>query len=193
MALSIDNWNINENICWYVRLAAGTSNIDVELYLSESDASAQTNLQASGISTGFGSSREVALTNEEGATTPVSLFQEEYSWHLQVTGASGDTAKIFKIKEFVELNEITNSIYRSSDIIQRRATAEINAHTHARITKTAPLGIHIPTLEVGQIVRLNSTRRNVNELAQVLSHRIVGTPNSLINEIDMAKFIGLKR
>jgi hypothetical protein len=193
MALSIENWNINENICWYVRMAAGVSSINAELYLSESDASAQTNLQASGSSLGFGVSREIALTNEESATTPVSLFQPEYTWHIKVSGESGDTTKIFKIKEFVELDEITDSIYRSSYIIQRRATAEINAHTHAKITKTVPLGIHIPTLEVGQIVRLNSTRRSVNELAQVLSHRIVGTPNSLINEIDMAKFIGLKR
>lgn len=142
MALSIDNWNIKENIIWYVRLVTGASNIEVELYLSESDATAQTNLQASGNSSGFGSNLDVVLTNEAGATTPVSFFQEEYSWHIKVTGASGDTAKIFKIKEFVELGEIIHSIYRSSDIIQRRATAEINAHTHARITKTALLGIH---------------------------------------------------
>ena len=191
--VSVVNWNIDENIVWYVRLADSGSAVSVEMYLTEEDAEAQTNLQASGESSGYGSSLEVTLTNEEEAETPVSFFRDEYSWHLIVAGQSGDGTKIFKVKEFVEMDEISHSIYRSSELITARATAEINAHTHAAIVRNLSLGIHLPEIEVGDIAGLDSTRLAVNDLSQIHEHQIVGTPASLISEIETKKYLELKR
>jgi hypothetical protein len=193
MSFSIINWNISENIVWYVRLADTGSAVLVELYLTEADAEAQTNLQASGESAGYGSSLEVTLTNEEDASAPVSIFQAGYDWHLVVAGQNGDETKIFRIREFVDLDEIAHSAYRNSLLVEARATAEINAHTHARITRTVLLGSHLPQIEPGDILGLDSDRRGINDLSQVFEHRIAGTFNSLVSELDAIKFLGLKR
>jgi len=191
--LSVVNWNIDENIVWYVRLADSGSAILVEMYLTQADAEAQTNLQASGGSSGYGSSLEVTLTNEEDAETPVTFFRDEYSWHLIVSGQNGDDTKIFKVKEFVEMDEISHSIYRSGDLITARATAEINAHTHAAIVRNVSLGIHLPEIEVGDIAGLDSDRRGVDDLGQIHEHQIIGTPDSLVSDIEVRKYLELKR
>lgn len=193
MAFSIVNWNIDENRVWYVRLSDNGANILVELYLTQADAQAQSNRQASGVSTGFGTALEITLVNEVGATVPVSLFRDEYIWHLIISGQDGDTTKIYKIKEFIEMDEVSHAIYRNSSLISARATAEIDAHTHAAIIRSIALGVHLPTLEVGDIAALNSTRRGVNDLSQVTEIEITGTPNSLINSIETRKYLELKR
>ena len=193
MALSVGNWNIDENIVWYVRLADSGSAVSVEMYLTQADAETQTNLQAGGESSGYGSSLEVTLTNEEEATTPVTFFRDEYSWHLVVAGQSGDDTKIFKVKEFVEMDEISHSIYRNSALITDRATAEINAHTHAAIVRNVSLGMHLPEIEVGDIAGLDTDRHGVDDLSQVQEHQIIGTPDSLVSEIETRKYLGLKR
>jgi len=191
--LSIENWNIDENIVWYVCLADSGSAVSVEMYLSQADAEAQTNMQASGESSGYGSGLEVTLTNEEGAETPVTVFRDEYSWHLTVAGQNGDDTKIFKVKEFVEMDEISHSIYRSSALVTARATAEINAHTHAAIIRQISLGIHLPEIEVGDIAGLDSARRGIDDLGQIHEHQIIGTPDSLVSDIEVRKYLELKR
>ena len=193
MALAIQNWNIAENMKWFVRMEDSGSGVSVELYLTQADAEAQANLQASGESSGYGSALEVTLTNEEGASTPVSLFLGEYSWHLLVAGASGDGVKIFQIKEFVDMDEISHPIYRTSDLVQARAAAEINARTHAAIIRNIALGTHLPDIEVGEIAGVNSARRGMNDLGQVHEHQIIGTPESLISEVEVRKYLELKR
>ncbi len=193
MTFSIINWNIDENITWFARLEDTGSAILFELYLTQADAEAQSNLQASGVSSGYGVELEITLDNESGATVPVTLFQGEYEWHVVVAGQNGDPAKIYKIKAFVELDEISHAIYRNSTLITSRATAEINAHTHAAIIREISLGVHLPELEVGQIAGINSTRRGINDLSQVIDIQITGTPDSLITEIETRKYIELKR
>jgi hypothetical protein len=193
MALSIINWNIDENRVWFVRLSDTGTAVLVELYLTQADAEAQTNLQASGVSTGYGTILEVTLVNESGATVPVSLFRDEYAWHIMVAGQNGDATKIYKIKEFIEMEEISHAIYRNSTLITARATAEIDAHTHAAIIRNIPLGTHLPELEVGQVMGFNSTRRGINDLSQVTDHEIIGSPNSLISVIETRKYLELKR
>lgn len=192
MAFSIANWNIAENIVWFARLADSGADISVKLYLSQADAEAQTNMQASG-SCGYGSNKDVTLINESGATKPVSLFRDDYGWHLMVSGTSGDSTKIFKVKEFVNLEEISHAIYRNSSLITARATAEINAHTHAAIVRQISLGTHLPSLEAGDIARLTSTRRGLDDYGQIFEHTITGTPGSLISEIEVRKYLELKR
>lgn len=191
--LAIVNWNVAENRVWFARLSDTGTEISVELYLTLADAQAQTNMQASGESAGYGASLEIILSNESGATVPVSLFQDGYDWHLIISGANGDTTKIFKVKEFVEMDEISHSVYRTSDIIEARASAEINAHAHAKIIRSLVLGIHLPSLEPGNVVNLQSVRRALNVYGQVFEHRITGTTDSLISELEAISFLELKR
>jgi hypothetical protein len=198
MALLIQSWNLNPNREWFARLADAGSSISVELYLTQADAQAQTNRQAHGATSGFGSALGVTLTNDTGAAAPISLFQSTYSWHLMVSGSDGDATKIFRMKAFVDLDEIEHPIYRNEALITSRATAEIDAHTHARIAKDIALGTHIPTLEPGDIVRVQSTRRGKNELLQMAEHRIMaeisgGGQVSLINSITAVGYLALRR
>lgn len=196
--LSISSWNINPNRMWWVRLSDAGSAIRAELYLSQADAEAQTSLQAAGTSTGFGIGLPITLANESGATEPVALFQDIYSWHLLVSGADGDPVKIYRVKEFVDLDEISDPIYRNEDLIATRAKAEIDAHTHATITKDIALGSHIPTLEPGDVVQLASSRRGKTELLQAMEHRIAGEVSdsgemSLTSSLIAAGYLALKR
>lgn len=193
MALSIVNWNIDENRVWFVRLSDTGSAVLVELYLTQADAQARNNLQASGTSTEYGTALEIILINEIGAIVPVTLFRDEYAWHIMVAGVNGDTVKIFKIKEFIEMDEISHAIYRNSSLITARATAEINAHTHAAIIRSIALGTHLPEIEPGQIMGVNSSRRGINDLSQITEIQITGTSNSLINTVEARKYMALKR
>ena len=193
MALSIVNWNIYQNRAWFVRLADTGSAVSIELYLTQADAQAQSNMQASGESSGYGSGLEIVLENESEASTPVSLFQDEYSWHLIVSGQNGDAAKIFKVKEFVEADEISHAIYRNSSIISSRAAAEINAHTHAAINRNISIKEHYPEMDIGNVIKVTSSRHGIDDLNEISELQIIGTANSLINEIEAIKYLVLKR
>jgi hypothetical protein len=196
--LSISSWNIDPNRVWFVRLADNGANIAVELYLNKANAQAQANRQAHGNTSGFGSNLPVTLANDPGAAYPVSLFQPAYPWHLRVSGSDADPAKIYRIKEFVDLEEISHPVFRNAALITTRASAEIDAHTHARIAKEIELGSHLPTLEPGDTVRLNSTRRGKDEILQAIEHRIQGEINEggearLTSTLTVAAYIALRR
>jgi hypothetical protein len=196
--LEIINWNIAPNRDWFVRLSDNGTGITAELYLSAADASAQTNRQASGSTTGYGSSLDITLTNDEGVAYQASEFQAEYAWHLQVSGQAGNTAKTYKVREFVELPEISAAIYRSQDLIARRATAEINAHTHASIIRVAELGVHLPDADIGQIAQITSTSRGIDALGQIDHMVIEGYVDesgeaSLTNTIEVIEYQELTR
>jgi hypothetical protein len=61
------------------------------------------------------------------------------------------------------------------------------------MTRDLPLGSHLPTLEVGDIIRLNSVRRDVNDLSQVSSHSISGNKNSITTQIETVMFVAVTR
>ncbi len=195
MAYLITGWNITPNRVWYVRLAPTESAaIDVELYLTQANAEARTSLQASGTSDVSG---QVTLTNDPDATEPVSLYQSSYLWHLLVSGSSV-AATIFRVKEFVELDEIGDPLFMNSDLIPIRANAEIDLHTHAVIRKEIELGSHLTTLEPGDVVALSSTRADRSENLQVLEHNISGEISEggemkLTSTIVAAAYMALKR
>lgn len=193
MAFAVSVWNIDPNRIWFVRLADAGSNISVELYATQADAEAQTNLQASGATTGFGSSLSVTLTNATGATYPVSLYQSTYSWHLLVSGADGDSTAIFRVKEFVDLDEIDHAVYRNADLIPIRAAAEIDAHTHAKYSRSIQGGGPILGAVEGAICSLASSRRSLSELGQVATHTLTGTPSSLTSNLELMTYKALKR
>ena len=196
--LSIASWNINPNRVWWVRLSDGGSGIRAEIYLSKAEAEAQSGVQASGTSAAFGTAQPIVLTNDGAATYPVVLFQDIYTWHLLASGADGDPVQIYRMKEFVDLDEINDPIYRNELLITTRGKAEVDAHTHATITKDIALGSHIPTLEPGDIVQLASARRGKTELLQVMEHRIAGEVNdsgemSLTSSLIAAGYLVLRR
>lgn len=195
---AITSWNIDPNRVWWVRLSDGGSGIRAELYLSQAEAEAQSGLQASGTSAGFGTAKPVVLSNEGSATYPVGLFQDIYTWHLLASGAASDPVQIYRIKEFVDLDEINDPIYRNELLIATRGKAEVDAHTHATISKDVALGSHIPALEPGDVIQLASARRGKTELLQVMEHRITGEVSdsgemSLISSLIAAGYLALKR
>jgi len=63
---SLDNWNVLENRRWFVRLMADGTGVNVELYLTQANASARVNRRAYGVSLGHGSLQEVALFGDNG-------------------------------------------------------------------------------------------------------------------------------
>lgn len=193
MSLTVSAWNIQPNRVWFVLLADAGSTISIELYPTQADAEAQTNLQASGATTGFGSSLPVTLTNASGALYPVSLYQSGYTWHLAVSGSDGDTTTILRLREFVDLDEIDHAVYRNADLIPIRATAEIDAHTHARYTRSAQLGIILTAAGEGAIGKTTSSRAGISELGQVINHTITGTHNSLTSSLELVTHKPLKR
>jgi len=188
----IVKWNLAENREWFVRLSDnGNGEIAAGLYHTLADAQAQTNRQAYGYTAAYGSAVEMLLASDIGG--PVAMLQGEYSWHLAVNGQAGDAARIIRVGPFVELPEVSHSIYRDARLIERKAAAEIDAHTHGNRARTVALGIHLPELEPGQIARLNSARRGIDALGQVAGHRITGEPNSLTSELDLSFYLELTR
>jgi hypothetical protein len=193
MAFSIDNWNINPNRLWFVRLYDAASGIGVELYLSLADAQAQTNRQAHGISSGYGTAKLITLAVDAGASVSVSLFQTAYSWHVLVSGLSGYVAKIFQLKPFVDLPEISDPLYRNEVLIPLLAAAEINAHTHAKIERSVDLASHLPELEPGDIVEIDSYRLGGAPLGQVTEHGITGELDKLTSALTVTSYLPLTR
>ena len=189
--LDITKWNLTENREYFLCLADNSPGIAVDLYHTQTDAQAATNRQASGASDDYGTAVEIVLILETGGNP--EMLQPQYGWHLVAAGQAGDASRILRVGLFVELPEISHAIYRDARLIERRATAEIDAHTHADIARTVALGIHLPEVEPGDIVRLNSARRNKDVLGQVNGHRIAGELNSLTSELDVSFYKELTR
>jgi hypothetical protein len=193
VAFSITNWNINPNRVWYVRISDAGTTILVGLYLTEADADAATNRQAYGSTTAFGTGLEVTLTNETGATEPVSLFTADLTWHIKVTGIDGDATKVFKVNMFVDLPEINDAIYRNTSLIPIKAAAEINAHTHVHVRRSIALARHDPTYDIGDIVQVDSTRRDATALAEIESLQIAVTKDAIITNMDVVTYVSISR
>ncbi len=196
--LEINSWNVNPNREWFVRLSDAGSAIAAGLYLTQADALAQTKRQAHGVTAGFGTALPVTLANEPAAEAPVSFFQPTYNWHLLVSGQDGNTVRILRVREFVDLDEIEHPIYRNEALITSRASAEIDAHTHAKISKDISLGAHLPTMEPGDTVRIDSSRRGKDEVLQVIEHRILAESldsgeTRLTSSLTAASYLPLRR
>ena len=195
MTFDVTNWNIEENRDWYVRLEDAGSDMTVGLYYTQSDAQHDNNriAQATGVS--FGTDVEVTVTAETGYT--IEYFQTEYDWHLKVTGENGDSGKVYKISQFTDIDGISHSIFRNTNLIAIKAQDEVDKHTHARIVRDLPLGTHIPDVKMGDVITVNSSRRNVNELNQIIEHTITGVIQQadvrLISEITTIKFLEMAK
>ena len=193
MAYSIVGWNINPNIVWYVKLYDAGSGIEVQLYLSASDASSGSNRQAAGSSSGYGTAKAVTLTNEPGATKPVEYFQDTIEYHLLVSGNSGEATTVVQVKEFVDLPDIDDPMYTNEELIPIRAGYEIDLHTHSTATLEFTLAVHDTSLEPGQIASFSDSRRETSFSGQIESHSITGDVNSLVSTVEAVQYFGVKR
>lgn len=200
-SMKVDAWNVSPNIDWYVKISDSGSDLLVQLFLSLSDATAGINIQAYG-SASYGTQQEVELTADAVLTgdnqDEWGLYNPEFEWHLLVSGNSGLTTGIVKVKMAAEMDEIRHPIYENIDLITSRGTAEINHHTYAIIHLRLFVASHAPTLKVGQIIKLTSTRLGTANMYQILSNTIkAGVNNSgeafLYNELSVTEYKGLTR
>ena len=178
MAFSITDWNINPNRNWYVVISDTGSEINVNLYTTQADAEADTNLVASGVGS-YGTNSQIILVMEDAGTPDISLFNSDLDYHITVTGISGDTTKLLHIAPFVDLDEISDGIYQSTTLIQERALYEINLHTHSVKIRSIDLAGPYPAVCVGDVLGIQSDRMSLDVMSIVTETVITGTPDSL--------------
>ena len=188
MPFAITEWNLNPNRNWYVKLADAGTDISVKLYPTQADAAANTNLVAEGTAV-FGTGSETLLIAT--GSLLISLFNDALLYHLKVSGADADTAKTFHIKPFVDLPDINHNVYRSESLIQKKALAEINAHTHTAKIRSIGIANHNPLLRTDDVINIQSTMRSLNVLATVSERLISGTPDELIDQIETVEYLDL--
>jgi hypothetical protein len=188
MPFAITEWNLNPNRNWYVKLADAGTDISIKLYPTQADAVANTNLTAEGTAV-FGTGSETLLIAT--GSLLISLFNDALLYHLKVSGADADTAKTFHIKPFVDLPDINHNVYRSESLIQKKALAEINAHTHTAKIRSIGIANHNPLLRTDDVINIQSTMRSLNVLATVSERLISGTPDELIDQIETVEYLDL--
>jgi len=187
MTFAITEWNLNPNRNWYVKLADAGSEISIKLYLTAADAVADTNLVAEGTAA-FGTGVEAALAMDAAGAPEISLFNAALSYHLKVSGADSDTTKTFHVMPFVDLPDINNSIYRSELLINKKATIEINRHTHTAKIRSIGVGNHNPALAVDDVLGVQSTMRGIDVLTTVSERVIIATPDALTDQIETIQY-----
>jgi hypothetical protein len=188
MPFAITEWNLNPNRNWYVKLADAGTDISVKLYPTQADAVANTNLTAEGTAV-FGTGSETLLIAT--GSLLISLFNDALLYHLKVSGADADPAKTFHIKPFVDIPDINHNVYRSEALIQKKALAEINAHTHTAKIRSIGIANHNPLLRTDDVINIQSTMRSLNVLATVSERLISGTPDELIDQIETVEYLDL--
>jgi len=190
MPFALTEWNLNPNRNWYVKLADAGTNISVKLYPTQADAAANTNLIADGTAA-FGTGSEVLLIMSATGDPLISLFNDALSYHMKVSGADADPAKTFHIKPFVDLPDINHNVYRSESLIQKKALAEINAHTHTSKIRSIGIANHNPNLRTDDVLNIQSAIRSLNVLATVSELLIAGTPDALIDQVETVEYLDL--
>ena len=187
---TITGWNLNPNQHWYVKISDAGSDALVKLFNTEADASGDLNLVASG-NVAFGTNSELVLIMEENGDPEISYFNSLLTYHLLISGADSDPTITYHIAPFVDLPEIDNSIYRDSGLILKKATYEINAHTHMSKNRTVVIVNHEPALSVGNVCTIDSVRRGINTKTFIENIIIEGTKDSLVNQIETVEYTDL--
>lgn len=190
MPFAITEWNLNPNRNWYVKLADAGTDISVKLYPTQVDAAAGINLVAEGTAA-FGTGSETLLIMSVTGDPLISLFNDALLYHMKVSGADADPAKTFHIAPFVDLPDINHNVYRSESLIQKKALAEINAHTHTAKIRSIGIANHNPGLSTDDVLNIQSTVRSLNVLATVSEILISGTPDALIDHVETVEYLDL--
>jgi hypothetical protein len=189
MPFSISSWNVGENQDWFARVEDAGTGISIKVYESLIDAQNEENLIAYALTSGFGSA-SVVLSAPIGQQT-LSRFQTIYSWHLVVSGSSGDPLVIFKISKFVELSPISDAIYKNEDLIVARGTQEIRKRTNASYVNRLVSPVW-KDIEIGNVISIDSPRIST-KLAQVDQFKISGNAVSLVMEIQAIEYMEMNR
>lgn len=188
--MELMNWNVKPNDTWYVQVT-GTL---VILYNTQADMLAGINAVSYGVAD---SSLNVVLTPVDEYDT-VELYYQDLPYHLSLSVILGDEydegiTRYFKVKPLTDISEIRHPIYNNSNIVLMRGEAELNLHTYCRLNKELVLGVHLPTVEAGDIISYQSTRRNKTEKSQILSQTISGDTDSIITKVQVATYTELTR
>lgn len=191
MSFELTDWNLNPNQLWFIKITDSGSLIEVGLYTTQVDASSGTNAQVLG-EVSYGTDVSVVLENTEDSTIAISFFTSDETYHLKVSGQNGDDDIILQVSPFVDLPDITNSIYRSEELISKRVTNEINIHTHSAKRRDIGIASHEPELQVSDVCRIYSSFRGIDVLTVLEELIIVGTQNALINQIGTVEYTDLK-
>ena len=191
MSFEIADWNINPNRNWYLKLADTGSEISVKLYPTQADAAAATNLVAEGTSS-YGTGSESVLAMDDAGSPEISLFNTAIAYHLKVSGQNGDAAKTFHVAPFIDLPDINNNIYRSEALIRKKATSEINKHTHTAKIRSIGVGNHNPSLSTNDVLSIQSTMRSLDVLTTVSELIIIATPDSLTDQVETIEYTDVK-
>jgi len=168
MALDVVDINLDPNQRWFVRLEDSGTDILVEIYNTLADAQAQTARVGFG-SASFGSATFALLTadtTEPAFGGEIALFNAELPWHFLVDGALLDATKIFAIGPFTDLPTIEDALMVTEQMIQDRAAVEINLGTHTAVRRVLQIKEHTPTLDEGDIVTYDSSRRSISAVKQ---------------------------
>ena len=104
---------------------------------------------------------------------------------------SGDAQKIFHVAPFVDLDEISDGIYKSTALIQARALYEINLHTHIAKDSSIDLAGPFPGIAVGDVLQIQSDRRSLDVLATVTETVVTGTPDSLTAQVETSEYVDM--
>ncbi len=187
MSFEITDWNVDPNQTWYVKISESASKALIEIYNTKADALAGINRIASG-SADFGNNVEVTLAQDAGTTPAISLFNDTLSYHLKVSGQSGDAVVILCVPPFVDLPEINNSVYQVPGLIQKRAAYEINTHSSLIKNRDIQIANFNPDFCVGDCVRVQSNKRNIDALTTISEIIISATPASLINTLELKEY-----
>jgi hypothetical protein len=195
----VSDWNLNPNQKWFVRLSDAGAAILVELFnsLADLDVSASRVAYAS---VTFGADVKVLLIEDSTAPLfgPMSKFNSQLDYHLKVNGQDGDQTKRFAIGPFVDLPPVEDPLMLSEEIIQARATLEINRGTHSILTTSVSLAEHYPDLDCGDIVEISSTRRALVAVknrvnAITITARIDGREVRFNDQVEAVRFVDFIR
>lgn len=163
--------NLDPNQKWFIRLSDSGFQMLVELFNTLADAQAVTNRVASA-TVNFGNSVLVTFTADSTPTLsgdPIAKFNSALAYQMKVNGTDGDTTLRYSVGPFTDLPSVEDSLMLTEQIIQARATVEINRHTHTVIRRIMQMKDHTPNLNEGDIVFYSSTRRSIVNLRQQIA------------------------
>jgi len=186
MTASIDNWNVDPNQVWYVKIGPSGGQGLVELFNTAADAQAGTNRVAHGTFS-FGSGAPVTLTDEPTPPT-VQIFNEVLEYHLKATLLEEDPAATFRIGPFTDLPEVSSPLLSDADRILDRARREIDQHTHTQILRDVSLAVHYPDMDVGDVVRITDSMRSLDVTARIDEIRTSFDKDSLLDTFTAVEF-----
>lgn len=163
MAFEIIDWNLLPNQRFFVRLEDSTNQVAIDIFNTKADLDADSNRVAFAV-VNYGLGRLVTVTadtTEPSSGDPIAKFNTDLDYDLIIDSADGDTLKKFQVGPFTDLPPIEDALLVTEQMIQARATLEINRGTHSATMRNLRLDKHFEDLNEGDIVSLSSTKRGV--------------------------------